>query len=260
MRISCVPQNGEKVLPKDEIECPPGWKWEDVEWDTDLNRAVDEKGTKDGILASRIWEFWDPGFGDLGTSFHGLWMKTFPVRTGSGAGIRLWMILFSCLSLELGGGNSHRQCWDNLGRSCWKRHGKHRAGECWDGPGSWNGWREGGKSPQGGIWSQGHHGSIPGHSRGTDCTVRWEIPLGNFAGFSHAFTVGNSRWDPRLGGGGSSPTSTRCSLLPKAGNTGSRSRQSASQRRGCRRRRCSTRIGAGAGCGSVGATWSTWNP
>lgn len=95
MRIPCVPQNGEKVLPKDEIECPPGWKWEDVEWDTDLNRAVDEKGTKDGILGSGISKFWDPGvlgFGKFWISFHGLWIKTFPwlweldQEKGSGSG------------------------------------------------------------------------------------------------------------------------------------------------------------------------------
>ncbi|XP_039189745.1 dysferlin isoform X4 [Crotalus tigris] len=41
--------NGEKVLPREEMECPLGWKWEDVEWDTDLNRAVDEKGWEYGI-------------------------------------------------------------------------------------------------------------------------------------------------------------------------------------------------------------------
>lgn len=87
VKIPCVSQNGEKVLPKDEIECPPGWKWEDVEWDTDLNRAVDEKGTREGVLGSWIWgisgswmwEFWGAGF------FHDLWMRTFP---GCGTWIR----------------------------------------------------------------------------------------------------------------------------------------------------------------------------
>lgn len=39
-------QNGEKAVPKDEVECPPGWVWEEVEWSEDLNRAVDDQGTK----------------------------------------------------------------------------------------------------------------------------------------------------------------------------------------------------------------------
>lgn len=31
-------------MPKDEVECPPGWVWEEVEWSEDLNRAVDDQG------------------------------------------------------------------------------------------------------------------------------------------------------------------------------------------------------------------------
>lgn len=42
----CSPgeQNGEKAVPKDDIECPPGWIWEDEEWSKDLKRAVDDQG------------------------------------------------------------------------------------------------------------------------------------------------------------------------------------------------------------------------
>lgn len=44
VNLKCVCQNGEKAVPKDEVECPPGWVWEDVEWSEDLNRAVDDQG------------------------------------------------------------------------------------------------------------------------------------------------------------------------------------------------------------------------
>lgn len=44
LKAVCRFQNGEKAVPKDEVECPPGWAWEEVEWSEDFNRAVDDQG------------------------------------------------------------------------------------------------------------------------------------------------------------------------------------------------------------------------
>uniref|UniRef100_A0A8C0GUW4 Dysferlin n=1 Tax=Chelonoidis abingdonii TaxID=106734 RepID=A0A8C0GUW4_CHEAB len=69
--------NGEKVLPKEEIECPPGWKWEDVEWDTDLNRAVDERGWEYGIAIppDRKPKAWVPAEKMYHTSRRRRWVR-----------------------------------------------------------------------------------------------------------------------------------------------------------------------------------------
>lgn len=50
-------QNGEKAVPKDEIECPPGWVWEDIEWSEDLKRAVDDQGMENFFLHTEANDF-----------------------------------------------------------------------------------------------------------------------------------------------------------------------------------------------------------
>ncbi|XP_061664091.1 dysferlin isoform X2 [Syngnathoides biaculeatus] len=41
--------SGEKAVPKDDVECPPGWLWEEPEWSEDLNRGVDDHGWEYGL-------------------------------------------------------------------------------------------------------------------------------------------------------------------------------------------------------------------
>ncbi|XP_051830255.1 dysferlin isoform X12 [Antechinus flavipes] len=69
--------NGEKVLPKDDIVCPVGWKWEDEEWSTDLNRAVDELGWEYGLTipSERKPKHWVPAEKMYHTSRRRRWVR-----------------------------------------------------------------------------------------------------------------------------------------------------------------------------------------
>ncbi|KAM9063149.1 dysferlin-like [Sarcophilus harrisii] len=69
--------NGEKVLPKDDIVCPVGWKWEDEEWSTDLNRAVDELGWEYGLTIppERKPKHWVPAEKMYHTSRRRRWVR-----------------------------------------------------------------------------------------------------------------------------------------------------------------------------------------
>ncbi|XP_072510759.1 dysferlin isoform X6 [Notamacropus eugenii] len=69
--------NGEKVLPKDDIVCPVGWKWEDEEWSTDLNRAVDELGWEYGLTIppDRKPKHWVPAEKMYHTSRRRRWVR-----------------------------------------------------------------------------------------------------------------------------------------------------------------------------------------
>ncbi|KAA0723189.1 Dysferlin Dystrophy-associated fer-1-like protein [Triplophysa tibetana] len=69
--------NGEKAMPKDEIECPPGWVWEDIEWSEDLKRAVDDQGWEYGITLppDRRPKSWVPSEKMYHTNRHRRWIR-----------------------------------------------------------------------------------------------------------------------------------------------------------------------------------------
>uniref|UniRef100_A0A8C9WVR4 Dysferlin, limb girdle muscular dystrophy 2B (autosomal recessive) n=1 Tax=Sander lucioperca TaxID=283035 RepID=A0A8C9WVR4_SANLU len=69
--------NGEKAVPKDEVECPAGWVWEEVEWCEDLNRAVDDQGWEYGLTIppDRRPKSWVPAEKMYHTNRRRRWMR-----------------------------------------------------------------------------------------------------------------------------------------------------------------------------------------
>ncbi|XP_072543799.1 dysferlin isoform X1 [Salminus brasiliensis] len=69
--------NGEKAVAKDDIECPPGWVWEDPEWSEDLKRAVDDQGWEYGITIppDRRPKSWVPAEKMYHTSRRRRWIR-----------------------------------------------------------------------------------------------------------------------------------------------------------------------------------------
>ncbi|KAM4611912.1 LOW QUALITY PROTEIN: dysferlin [Polymixia lowei] len=69
--------NGEKAVPKDEVECPPGWVWEEEEWSEDLNRPVDDQGWEYGLTIppDRRPKSWVPAEKMYHTNRRRRWMR-----------------------------------------------------------------------------------------------------------------------------------------------------------------------------------------
>ncbi|KAM9834420.1 dysferlin isoform 5-T5 [Syngnathus typhle] len=69
--------NGEKAMPKDDVECPPGWVWEEPEWSEDLNRGVDDHGWEYGITIppDRRPKSWVPAEKMYHTNRRRRWMR-----------------------------------------------------------------------------------------------------------------------------------------------------------------------------------------